>query len=259
MLLRPKRKPDRKPNAGSRTSGPSKGDIKGCFDNIDHHGLMERVRRRVGDPKVNRLVLAFLKAGILSEEQFLRTRHRNASRWNPLAAARQHRAERHRGAVRAARVAAPARRRSRPTPASDRTAGAPRTRNDDRRRGRDGRASPFGTRMTSSSSSARHRARADRAGPRSGATRRRPQLAAILKEQARTWSSRKTKTLVTPVTKPMRFLGHHVRVRRHPGPRTAGQHGGHPEGPKPAAPRTHQGPLPPRTTASSPWRAACAS
>src|SRR6266851_8289540 len=29
------------------------GDIKGCFDNIDHHGLMERVRRRVFDPKVN--------------------------------------------------------------------------------------------------------------------------------------------------------------------------------------------------------------
>ena len=27
------------------------GDIKGCFDNIDHHGLMERVRRRVGDAR----------------------------------------------------------------------------------------------------------------------------------------------------------------------------------------------------------------
>jgi group II intron reverse transcriptase/maturase len=49
------------------------GDIKGCFDNISHHGLMERVRRRVADPKVNRLVVAFLKAGILSEEQFLRS------------------------------------------------------------------------------------------------------------------------------------------------------------------------------------------
>jgi group II intron reverse transcriptase/maturase len=49
------------------------GDIKGCFDNIDHHGLMQRVRRRVADPKVNRLVVAFLKAGVLSESQFLRT------------------------------------------------------------------------------------------------------------------------------------------------------------------------------------------
>jgi group II intron reverse transcriptase/maturase len=49
------------------------GDIKGCFDNIGHHGLMQRVRRRIGDTKVTRLVLAFLKAGVLSEEQFLRT------------------------------------------------------------------------------------------------------------------------------------------------------------------------------------------
>jgi retron-type reverse transcriptase len=48
------------------------GDIKGCFDNIDHHGLMQRVRRRVGDAKVNRLVVAFLKAGVMSEEQFFR-------------------------------------------------------------------------------------------------------------------------------------------------------------------------------------------
>jgi RNA-directed DNA polymerase len=49
------------------------GDIKGCFDNISHHGLMNRVRRRVLDTKVTRLVVAFLKAGILSEDQFLRS------------------------------------------------------------------------------------------------------------------------------------------------------------------------------------------
>jgi len=49
------------------------GDVKGCFDNISHHGLMNRVRRRIGDAKVNRLVLAFLKAGILAEEQFVRS------------------------------------------------------------------------------------------------------------------------------------------------------------------------------------------
>jgi group II intron reverse transcriptase/maturase len=54
-------------------AGPSKvqyiieGDIKGCFDNIDHHLLMQRVRRRVGDKKVLHLILAFLKAGILAE------------------------------------------------------------------------------------------------------------------------------------------------------------------------------------------------
>jgi group II intron reverse transcriptase/maturase len=49
------------------------GDIKACFDNIDHHALMVRLRRRVGDPKVSRLVLAFLKSGILSEQQFTRS------------------------------------------------------------------------------------------------------------------------------------------------------------------------------------------
>lgn len=43
------------------------GDIKGCFDSIDHHVLMKRVRDRIKDRKVLRLVLAFLKAGILIE------------------------------------------------------------------------------------------------------------------------------------------------------------------------------------------------
>jgi RNA-directed DNA polymerase len=49
------------------------GDIKSCFDRIDHHALMVRLRRRIADAKVNRLVVAFLKAGVLSEEQFSRT------------------------------------------------------------------------------------------------------------------------------------------------------------------------------------------
>ncbi|OPZ86418.1 MAG: Group II intron-encoded protein LtrA [bacterium ADurb.Bin429] len=43
------------------------GDIKGCFDNIDHHLLMDAVRKRIGDSKVLRLILAFLKAGIMAE------------------------------------------------------------------------------------------------------------------------------------------------------------------------------------------------
>jgi RNA-directed DNA polymerase len=49
------------------------GDIKGCFDNIDHHHLMTRIRECIADQKVNRLILQFLKAGALSEEQFIRT------------------------------------------------------------------------------------------------------------------------------------------------------------------------------------------
>ncbi|MCM2439467.1 group II intron reverse transcriptase/maturase [Agrobacterium vitis] len=43
------------------------GDIKGCFDAIDHHVMMERVRRRISDRKVLGLILAFLKAGVMIE------------------------------------------------------------------------------------------------------------------------------------------------------------------------------------------------
>ncbi|MCB1376979.1 MAG: group II intron reverse transcriptase/maturase [Alphaproteobacteria bacterium] len=49
------------------------GDIKGCFDNIDHHHVMSRLRKRVRDNKVCRVVNAFLKAGVLSEGVFSRT------------------------------------------------------------------------------------------------------------------------------------------------------------------------------------------
>ncbi len=64
----------------SRTDRPSppyqwviEGDITGCFDNIDHHCVMERVRGRVVDVKVCQLLRAFLKAGVLANEAFLRT------------------------------------------------------------------------------------------------------------------------------------------------------------------------------------------
>ena len=43
------------------------GDIKACFDEIDHTALMGRVRDRIGDKRILDLVKAFLKAGILSE------------------------------------------------------------------------------------------------------------------------------------------------------------------------------------------------
>ena len=42
-------------------------DVKACFDNIDHHRLMECIRKRIKDTKVLRLILAFLKAGIMAE------------------------------------------------------------------------------------------------------------------------------------------------------------------------------------------------
>jgi len=43
------------------------GDIKACFDEIDHHALMSRLRLVIVDRKVNRLILAFLKSGVLEE------------------------------------------------------------------------------------------------------------------------------------------------------------------------------------------------
>jgi RNA-directed DNA polymerase len=57
------------------------GDIEACFDNIDHRALLDRVRRRIGDRKVVRLVKTFLKAGILSElGQAMETRRAGYSR-----------------------------------------------------------------------------------------------------------------------------------------------------------------------------------
>ncbi|MER8594245.1 reverse transcriptase domain-containing protein [Mesorhizobium sp. M1182] len=50
-----------------------KGDIKGCFDNISHHPLLEMLRKRVADRRVMKLIGQFLKAGVLSEDQLLRT------------------------------------------------------------------------------------------------------------------------------------------------------------------------------------------
>ncbi len=69
--------PLKKEQDGRRHKGPYtwviEGDIKSCFDQIDHHLVLNRLRRRVADRKVTRLIGAFLKAGVLSEAQFLRT------------------------------------------------------------------------------------------------------------------------------------------------------------------------------------------
>ena len=43
------------------------GDIKGCFDNVNHSVLMQLMRARIGDRKVLRLVRAFLCAGVMKE------------------------------------------------------------------------------------------------------------------------------------------------------------------------------------------------
>ena len=46
------------------------GDIEGCFDNLGHYHLMERVRKSVADRKVNRLIVRFLKAGVLEDVSY---------------------------------------------------------------------------------------------------------------------------------------------------------------------------------------------
>jgi RNA-directed DNA polymerase len=43
------------------------GDIEACFDRIDHTALMGRVRDRIEDKRVLRLINAFLHAGILKQ------------------------------------------------------------------------------------------------------------------------------------------------------------------------------------------------
>lgn len=43
-------------------------DIEACFDEIDHAALMARLRRRVKDKRILRLLAVFLGAGILTEE-----------------------------------------------------------------------------------------------------------------------------------------------------------------------------------------------
>ncbi|WP_329235396.1 MULTISPECIES: reverse transcriptase/maturase family protein [Streptomyces] len=41
------------------------GDITACFDNVDHHVLMDLVGGRVKDRKVLRLIRTFLRAGVV--------------------------------------------------------------------------------------------------------------------------------------------------------------------------------------------------
>lgn len=46
------------------------GDIKGCFDNIDHHILITTVRRRIADESFIELLWKFLRAGYLENWEY---------------------------------------------------------------------------------------------------------------------------------------------------------------------------------------------
>jgi len=54
-----------KPHSGY--SWVIEGDIKACFDNVNHGILLNKLRERVTDRKLLRLAKRFLKAGVITE------------------------------------------------------------------------------------------------------------------------------------------------------------------------------------------------
>jgi group II intron reverse transcriptase/maturase len=195
------------------------GDIKGCFDNIGHHGLMERVRRRVGDAKLSRLVLAFLKAGALAEAQFLRTDSGTPQGGilSPLLAnvalsVIEERHERHVQPRRRAIRLPHGGRASLPLFDPDAIARrAYENRANDKRRG----LAVFVPIRYADDFIVLVAKNGDPQGCRESAEQEKVALAREL-EVKLGLSLSEEKTLVTPVTSTMRFLGHHLRVRKHP-------------------------------------------
>jgi len=49
------------------------GDIKGCFDNIDHEVLLEILQRKIKDSKLVNVIRLFLKAGYIEDWKYNRT------------------------------------------------------------------------------------------------------------------------------------------------------------------------------------------
>ena len=49
------------------------GNIKGCFDNFDHHVLINILRRRIKDEKFLSLMWKFLKAGYMEQWEYHKT------------------------------------------------------------------------------------------------------------------------------------------------------------------------------------------
>jgi group II intron reverse transcriptase/maturase len=188
------------------------GDIRSCFDEISHHGLMKRVRLRIGDPKVNRLVVAFLKAGVLAEDQFLRTSSGapQGGILSPLLAnialsVIEERYSRHVWP------------NNMPTRLTDPKAIAKRAKRVRERVRKRGEVIFFPIRyaddfiiLVSVPPGPDQETRA-----REVAHREKDALAKFLRDEMRLELSEE-KTLITDVTSPARFLGHQVRVRPHP-------------------------------------------
>jgi RNA-directed DNA polymerase len=188
------------------------GDIKGCFDNIGHHALMNRIRRRVSDHKVCRIVVTFLKAGVMHESQFTRTDSGTPQGGilSPLLAnialsAIEERYERH---------VWPRHTPSIRTEPADILRRAKENRGGDKRRGLPVfylvRYADDFILLISAPPGTEQQQEAERIAQHEKAA-----LASYLMDHLGLELS-EAKTLVTPVTRPMRFLGHHIRCRPHP-------------------------------------------
>jgi retron-type reverse transcriptase len=49
-------------------------DVRGFFDHLDHGHLLEFIQRRVGDPRVLRLIQKWLKAGVSEDGEWSETK-----------------------------------------------------------------------------------------------------------------------------------------------------------------------------------------
>lgn len=196
------------------------GDIKGCFDNIDHHGLMERVRRRVSDGKLNRLVVAFLKSGVMSEAQFVRTDSGTPQGGilSPLLAniALSVIEERYQRYVWPNTAATRRRGGGRPTVTLTDPEKIVKRAHENRARDKlDGLPVFMPIRYADDFIILVAMRDCDAEKGQAVAEQEKAALAAVLSDTLGL-SLSESKTLITPVTSTMRFLGHHLRVRRHP-------------------------------------------
>jgi len=60
-------------NRFPRSTWIIEGDIKGCFDNIQHGILLEFIQKRIADQRIVRLISLFLKAGYVERREYHRT------------------------------------------------------------------------------------------------------------------------------------------------------------------------------------------
>ena len=58
-----------------------RGDIKGCFDNINHAVLVEIINQKIKDARFLKLIRSFLKAGYMEDWKYHETYRRLPSRW----------------------------------------------------------------------------------------------------------------------------------------------------------------------------------